>query len=354
MSRSLMFTVVAVSFALSACFVEPPTSGAGLASATPDPDPDDPGPDAPAAPTLPPICPPGPSQTQSPPVLSGPGAIMTAPAETCDPAGTDWVACHQHMHCPPEHTGGGLCDGANCEVHTVYRKRKDGGATAATGDLHGGTVGDNCQPATHDLMVRGQFVKFGEGDAGPAGNVTYCGSATGNHGDDANHDGRVTCAESGVNQVSARSCIESQCIRGLADQAAAEQRYGHDEPTREQGCPGPVPECRRQGNACRANYDPTWITPDHCCASAPACVVAVGATTGTCQPQQPPQPPPPPPPVCVPPGGTCRYSWNPVSYSAEHCCSGSPECVYPFQGATSGVCRPRSRPVVSQHATVTR
>jgi hypothetical protein len=314
--------------------------------ADPEPAPDAPPP--PPPPQLPPACPPGPSPIQSPPIFTGPGAITPAPAETCDPAGSGYVACHQHMHCPPEHAGAGTCDGAQCEVHTVLRKRKDGGMTAPVGDIHAGTVGGNCDPANHDLMVRGQFIKFGDGDAGPAGNITYCGSATGN-GDDDNdpRDGRVTCAESGVNQVSVRWCIESQCIRGVADQAAAQAIYGHDEPTRDQGCPGPIPQCRAQGQVCRANYDPAWVTPDHCCAGAPACVVPQGATTGTCQPSA--DPPPPPIAQCVAPGGVCRWSWNPVSYSRDHCCSASPDCVYPFPGAASGTCRARIRPPAADH-----
>jgi hypothetical protein len=192
---------------------------------------------APHVAALPGVCPAEPA-AQSPADL-GAGGVAVAQAETCDVTGDDWVACHQHMHCGPEHAGAGICGNADCEVHTVYRHRKDGAHASAIADLHHGSVGGNCEPADHDLMVRATFVDFDAGCAASAPkHLTYCGSATGNNTIDADHDGAVSCAESGVNGVSVRWCIEAacECRPGGTPEGLAPE-LGEDEASRERGCP---------------------------------------------------------------------------------------------------------------------
>jgi len=193
-----------------------------------------------AAAKLPEACEPDRPARQSPIALD---SAAVEPATTCDPAGTDWRPCHQHLHCGPEHTGGGICAGADCEVHTVYRQRRGGGVAAAVADLHQGTVGGNCEPAQHDLMVRATFLDFDAGcEGGAASNLTYCGSATGNNRLDTNTDGKVSCAESGVNPTSVRWCVQTacECHTGSSPEAQL-STFGEKEATREQGCPGAAP-----------------------------------------------------------------------------------------------------------------
>lgn len=174
------------------------------------------------------------------PALFTAGGVQPVEATTCDVAGSRWVPCHQHMHCGPEHGGAGICESADCEVHTVYRRRKDGADAAPVTDVHEGTVGGNCEPAQHDLMVRATFVDLGAGcDAGAASNLTYCGSATGNDTLDTNKDGAVSCAESGISPVSVRWCVETACeCRSGSSIEALEAELGRDEATRVRGCPG--------------------------------------------------------------------------------------------------------------------
>jgi hypothetical protein len=176
---------------------------------------------------------------QSPPSFAS-GGVTPSAAETCDPIGSEWVPCHQHMHCGPEHSGAGICGGADCEIHSVYRKRIDKAPAASVAVLTEGSVGGNCQPAEHDLMVRARFVDLSaDCAAGAPANLTYCGSATGNNKLDADRDDQVTCAESGVDPTPVRWCIEAACecrpgssVEGLASE------FGEDEATRVQGCPG--------------------------------------------------------------------------------------------------------------------
>ena len=187
---------------------------------------------------LPPVCP-AVASRQSP-ARFGPEAITPEVAQTCETSGTDWRPCHQHMHCGPEHSGAGICGSAECEVHTVYRKRKDGGATEAVESLHEGSVAGNCAPADHDLMVVATFLSFEAGcTAGPASALTYCGSATGNNTADTDSDGAVTCTEAGVNATSVRWCIETQCECKPGGSAEEEtETFGEIEATKVQGCPG--------------------------------------------------------------------------------------------------------------------
>jgi hypothetical protein len=155
-------------------------------------------------------------------------------------AGSDWIPCHQHLHCGPEHSGAGICASAECEVHTVHRKRKDGATTEAVEAVHEGTVGGNCEPADHDLMVVATFLSFdAECAAGAANALTYCGSATGNNALDTDSDGAVTCVEAGVNPTSVRWCIETQCqCAPGSSHEEQEETFGELESTKAQGCPG--------------------------------------------------------------------------------------------------------------------
>jgi hypothetical protein len=173
------------------------------------------------------------------PAIFGAGGIAPDVAETCDTAGSDWVPCHQHMHCDQEHSGAGICGSAECEVHTVYRQRKDGGHTEPVEHLHEGTVGGNCVPADHDLMVVATFLSFdNQCAAGNVSNLTYCGSATGNNTLDTNDDGVVTCQEAGVNPTSVRWCIQTacECHRGSTPEEEV-ATFGEIEATKAQGCP---------------------------------------------------------------------------------------------------------------------
>jgi hypothetical protein len=144
------------------------------------------------------------------------------------------------MHCAPEHSGAGICESAECEVHTVHRKRKDGGTTLAVESLHDGSVGDNCVPAEHDLMVVAAFVSFEAGcTAGLVSDLTYCGSATGNDTLDTDSDGAVTCAEAGVNPTSVRWCIKTGCeCRPDSSPEEESETFGTIEATKVQCCPG--------------------------------------------------------------------------------------------------------------------
>jgi hypothetical protein len=186
---------------------------------------------------LPEVCDPDHTEMQSP-ALFGESGLEPARAETCDVVTGDWVPCHQHMHCGPEHSGNGICGGADCEVHTVFRQRKDGAAADPIADLHHGSVGGNCVPAEHHLMVRATFLDLDDGcAAGISSNLTYCGSATGNNKLDADNDGAVSCAESGVNSVPVRWCIQTACeCRPDASIEELSHEFGEDEATREQGC----------------------------------------------------------------------------------------------------------------------
>lgn len=195
---------------------------------------------SPSGEILPGPCPPGPSAIQSPALFSGPGAIDVDDAASCDPEGSAWAPCHEHLHCPIEHSGGPVCVDAACEMHSVYRQRIDGSIATKVENLHEGTVGGNCDPEDHHLMVRARFIAFGDGNPGEAHDVTYCGSATGNAALDTDFDGVVTCLESGVNAVSVRWCLETACLRDVADQHEAELLFGEDEPSRVQGCTGPT------------------------------------------------------------------------------------------------------------------
>lgn len=191
---------------------------------------------------LPEPCSPDGPAVQSP-ANFGEGGVQPEEAETCDVSYSGWLPCHQHMHCGPEHAGSGICEGADCEVHTVYRQRKDGAPTAPVEDLHEGTVGGNCDPAQHHVLVRATFVDFADDCAAEdASDLTYCGSATGNSALDANDDGAVSCEESGVNGVSVRWCIETACDcrpGGSVEELVPE--FGEDEPTRERGCSNVAP-----------------------------------------------------------------------------------------------------------------
>jgi len=186
---------------------------------------------------LPAACPAEPV-VQSPASFEAGGTAVDE-AETCDTEGSAWIPCHQHMHCGPEHSGAGICGDAACEVHTVHRRRKDGGATAAVEHLHEGTVGGNCAPAEHDLLVRATFLAFGpECAAGQVRALTYCGSATGNNTLDADGDHVVTCEESGRNGTSVRWCLETRCVclpEGEPEDHV--ETYGEIEASRVQGCP---------------------------------------------------------------------------------------------------------------------
>jgi hypothetical protein len=192
--------------------------GTGGAAALPEPCPDEP--------------------VHQSPAVFGPDGVELEVTETCDTEGSEWIPCHQHFHCAPEHTGDTICSEADCEVHTVHRKRKDGGETAEVEDLHEGTVGGNCEPAEHDLMVRAGFISFAEGCEASAGDrLTYCGSATGNDTLDVDEDGEVTCEEAGINPTSVRWCIEAECVclPGGTPQEL-EDTLGELEATKEQGC----------------------------------------------------------------------------------------------------------------------
>lgn len=173
------------------------------------------------------------------PAIFGAGGIEPDTAETCDTAGSNWVACHQHMHCGPEHSGAGLCGAAECEVHTVYRQRKDGDTAEPVEDLHEGTVGGNCVPADHDLMVVATFLSFDDACVpGDDSDLTYCGSATGNNSLDTNGDGVVTCEEAGVNPTSVRWCLQTACeCHPGSTPEEEEDNYGEIDATKVQGCP---------------------------------------------------------------------------------------------------------------------
>lgn len=103
---------------------------------------------------------------------------------------------------------------------------------------HEGTVGGNCEPADHDLMVRARFVSFADGcETGAEDLLTYCGSATGNNTLDTDEDGEVTCAEAGLNPTSVRWCIEAACVcmPGTTEEDL-EAEVGEIEATKVQGC----------------------------------------------------------------------------------------------------------------------
>lgn len=176
-------------------------------------------------------------ETQSPATFDA-GGIEPDFAETCDTAGSDWRPCHQHMHCGPEHFGAGICEAAECEVHTVYRQRHDGSEAEPVEDLHEGTVGGNCAPAEHDLMVVATFLSFAD-QCAPEDEfgLTYCGSATGNNSLDRDADGVVTCVEAGVNPTSVRWCLQAacECYPGSTPEEE-EAVYGEIEASKVQGC----------------------------------------------------------------------------------------------------------------------
>ena len=199
-------------------------------------------PGATAAAKLPEACSPDRPETQSPAIF-GEGGIQPDKAESCDVEGSPWILCHQHMHCGPEHAGGGICRGADCEIHTVYRRRKDDGETVAVPDAHRGSVSESCEPAEHHLLVLAAFVDFDmmcEWSAGST--LTYCGSATGNSMLDANKDGVVSCTESGVNSVPVRWCIQTACeCRPGGTVGALSSTLGEREPPRGRGCPNAAP-----------------------------------------------------------------------------------------------------------------
>lgn len=187
---------------------------------------------------LPTPCPTTGPSNQSPAVFAA-GGVEPSIAITCETADTEWLPCHQHMHCGPEHSAAGICGGADCEVHTVHRRRKDGAETEEVENLHEGTVGGNCDPTNHHLMVRATFLDFDAGCAtGNVSNITYCGSATGNNTLDTDDDGAVTCGESGINMTTVRWCIETACVC-LPGSTEEEQvpTYGEIEATKVQGCP---------------------------------------------------------------------------------------------------------------------
>lgn len=144
------------------------------------------------------------------------------------------------MHCGPEHSGAGICGGADCEAHTVYRQRIDGAPAAAVANPLEGSVGGNCEPAQHNLMVRARFIDLSaDCKAGPVADLTYCGSATGNNTLDTDHDGAVSCAESGANPTPVRWCLEQACsCRPGASLTDLSSELGQDEASRVQGCPG--------------------------------------------------------------------------------------------------------------------
>jgi hypothetical protein len=176
------------------------------------------------------------------PAIFGEAGIEPEAAVSCDTVGSEWIPCHQHMHCGPEHSGAGICGTAACEIHTVHRKLKGGGEAAEIENIHEGTVGGNCEPDTHDLMVVATFASFEEGcEPGGVGNLTYCGSATGNNTIDTDMDHSVTCIEAGVNAVSVRWCIKTECeCHPGGSEVELEETYGELEATKEQGCPGEV------------------------------------------------------------------------------------------------------------------
>jgi hypothetical protein len=217
---------------------------------------------------LPEAC--GASPEMQSPAVFGEAGIEPEVAVSCDTEGSEWIPCHQHIHCGPEHTGAGICGDAECEVHTVHRKRKDGAEAAEIENLHEGTVGGNCEPADHDLMVVATFVSFAEAcEPGGVGNLTYCGSATGNNMLDADMDGAVSCAEAGVNPTSVRWCIKTECeCRPGEDETALEEEYGELESTKEQGCPNQVasglPEAcaATPENQSPASFGEGGLTPD--------------------------------------------------------------------------------------------
>ncbi len=186
---------------------------------------------------LPLACPATP--TRQSPAVFGANGITPDAADTCDTAGSKWIPCHQHMHCGPEHSGAGICGDAECEVHTVHRMRKDGATTEPVEALHEGTVGGNCVPADHDLMVVATFLSFeAECAAGAASNLTYCGSATGNNTLDTDADDAVSCVEAGVNPTSVRWCIKTACeCKPDSHPEEMESTYGEIEATKAQGCP---------------------------------------------------------------------------------------------------------------------
>ena len=185
---------------------------------------------------LPEPCPDTPVQQS--PAIFGPNGIEPEIAETCETTGSEWIPCHQHMHCEAEHSGAGICGEAECEIHTVHRKRKDGGETAEVKNIHEGTVGGNCVPADHDILVRATFMSFAKGcEAGTAQSLTYCGSATGNNMLDTDTDGEVTCLEAGINPTSVRWCLQTEClcVPGSTPEEQ-EAEYGEIEATKAQGC----------------------------------------------------------------------------------------------------------------------
>jgi hypothetical protein len=147
------------------------------------------------------------------------------------------------MHCGPEHAGSGICSQAECEIHTVYRQRKDGGDTVAVPDLHQGSVGENCRPSEHHLLVLAAFVDFDKMCEWSAGStLTYCGSASGNKTLDANQDGAVSCTESGVDSMPVRWCIQTACeCRPGGSIGALASSVGEHQPPRERGCPNAAP-----------------------------------------------------------------------------------------------------------------
>jgi hypothetical protein len=121
-----------------------------------------------------------------------------------------------------------------------YWSRVDGKAAAPVEKLTEGSVGGNCEPADHDPMVRARFVDVSSDcAAGSHAHLTCCGSATGNNKIDADHDGAVTCAESGVNPTPVRWCREArcECRPGVTTEVLATE-LGEDEASRAQGCPG--------------------------------------------------------------------------------------------------------------------
>lgn len=289
---------------------------------------------------LPPVCGQNVPPVQSPAVF-GPTGIMPQVAESCTP-GTDFKICHEHLHCgdgkqKTEHSGAGICGTADCEIHTVYRKPKAGGVAADVAKPHEGTVADNCKPGTHDIVVKATFLDWDEGcKPGNATLLTYCGSSTGNHEMDKNHDGVATCQESGLLGTVVRWCIETQCMCGPEENLEeAEDQYGENEPLRVQGCPGPTPQCKPEGKACEFNYNPNSITIRHCCQAAPLCVVPQGAIAGVCKKGDGAKDPPA---QCVPEGGACTANYDPSWLTNGHCCFTAKRCVVPF-GAKVGVCK---------------
>jgi hypothetical protein len=170
---------------------------------------------------------------QSPATFGGAkGEVNPAATATCGVVAEDpWKICHRHMHCPAEHKDAGICAGADCEVHEVYRKAKPGKPAPAEVDPEEGELGDNCVPADYHLLVRATFIDHAaDCVAGANQNKEYCGSATGSKDRDCKpKDQMVTCAESGKIPVPVRFCIETKCV-------CQQKPDLHDEPTRERGC----------------------------------------------------------------------------------------------------------------------